>query len=98
MICRDLCTFWKNMGKKMPSWVKKSVSWAKSALLYYTVHITYYTELNMQICNYAQNDAFVTKMGTTRRTKSFVAIFALAGRQSSSATLSPPTALITASL
>ena len=52
----------------------------------------------MQLCNYAQNDAFVAKIATTRLTKTFVAIFALAERQSSSATLSPPTALITASL
>ena len=71
------------LGEKMP---------------YYMVHIAYYTELNMQICNHAQNDAFVAKIATTRLTKTFVAIFALAERQSSSATLSPPTALITASL
>ena len=45
-----------------------------------------------------KNDAFGAKMANACLTKTFVAIFALAERQSSSATLSPPTALITASL
>ena len=38
--------------KKVFLWVKKSVSWARSALLHGLS--SYYTELNFQICNYAQ--------------------------------------------
>ena len=33
-ICRDLCTFWRSLGKKVSFWVKNSVSWARSALLH----------------------------------------------------------------
>ena len=85
MIRRDLCTFWKNLGKKMPFWVKKVFPGEK--VPYYMVHIAYYTELNIQICNYAQNDAFVAKIANTRLTKTFVAIFVLAERLPTSTTL-----------
>ena len=39
-------------SKKVPFWVKNSVSWARSALL--NVYIAYFTELNLQICDFAQ--------------------------------------------
>ena len=69
MIPRDLCTFWKNLGKKMPFWVKKSVSWGKNALLHGTYCILYWIEYaNLQsrakrrICrensNYAPDENF----------------------------------------
>ena len=50
------------------------------------VYINYY-QLNLQICNYIQNDAFVAKIGNTRLTKNKVGIFALAERLPISATL-----------
>ena len=54
---------------------------------YNMVHIVYYTELNLQICDTRQNDAFVAKIANARLTKTFVAIFALAERRPTSATL-----------
>ena len=51
------------------------------------VYIAYFTELNLQICDYAQNDAFVAKIVNTRLTTIFMAIFALDERLPSSATL-----------
>ena len=54
---------------------------------YYMVYIAYFTELNLQICDYAQNDAFVAKKVNTCLTKVFIAIFALDVRLSASATL-----------
>ena len=47
MICCNLRTF----GSQVLIWVKNSVSWAKKCLTH--GHIAYYTELNLQICNYA---------------------------------------------
>ena len=47
----------------------------------------YYTKLNLQICNYAQNDAFVAIIVNTRLTIIFMAIFAPDERLPSSATL-----------
>ena len=49
---------------------------------YFMVYIAYYAELNLQICNYA----FVAKIVNTRLTK-IMAIFALAERLPTSATL-----------
>ena len=51
------------------------------------VYIAYYTELNLQICNYAQKDAFVAKIVNMRLTKTFMVIFALAERLATSAIL-----------
>ena len=48
------------------------------------VHIAYYTEFNLQVCNYAQKRR---KIANARLTKTFVAIFALAERLSTYATL-----------
>merc|ERR1711973_516244 len=53
------------------------------------VYIAYFTELNLQICDYAQNDAFVAKIVNTRLTNIFMAIFAPDERLPSSATLPP---------
>ena len=55
--------------------------WVKTVLLgqevhYYMVYIAYFTELNLQICNYLKNDAFVAKIVNTRLTKIFMTIFA----------------------
>ena len=47
----------------------------------------YYTKLNLQICNYAQNDAFVANIANMRLTKIFVDTFALTERLPTSATL-----------
>ena len=54
---------------------------------YYMVYIAYYNEINLQICNYTQKNALVTKIANTRLTKTKVAIFALAKRLPTSATL-----------
>ena len=42
----------------------------------YMVFIAYFTELILQICDYAKNDAFDAKMVNMRLTKIFIAIFA----------------------
>ena len=54
---------------------------------YYMVCIAYFTELILQICDYAQKDAFDAKIVNTRLTKIFIAIFAPDERLPSSATL-----------
>ena len=51
------------------------------------VQIAYLTELNLQICDYAQNDAFVAKIVNTGLTNIFMVIFAPDERLPSSATL-----------
>ena len=51
------------------------------------VYIAYVTELNLQICDLAKNDAFVAKIANMRLTKFFMAIFAPDERLPSSATL-----------
>ena len=43
----------------------------------YIVNIAFCTELNVQICNYGQNGAFVAKIANTRLTKIFIAFFAV---------------------
>ena len=54
-ICRDLRTFWKSFGKKnVPFWVKNSAVLLGQEVHYYMVYIAYFTELNLQICDYAQ--------------------------------------------
>ena len=53
----------------------------------YMVYIAYFTELILQICDYAQNNAFDAKIVNTRLTKIFIAIFAPDERLPSSATL-----------
>ena len=52
-ICRNLRTFWEALGNK------KCFFWSKTVFLvrdvqYFMVYIAYYTELNWQICIYAQ--------------------------------------------
>ena len=54
---------------------------------YYMVYMAYFTELNLKIWDYAQNDAFVAKIVITRLTKGFMAIFAPAESLPSPATL-----------
>ena len=52
LFCRDLRTFWRSLGKKVPFWVK--TVFLGQEVLYYMVYIAYFTELNLQICNYTQ--------------------------------------------
>ena len=73
MMCRIYALFGILWAKKVLIWVKNRVSWAKKP--YYMVHIAYYTELNMQICNYAQNDAFVAKIATTKTKRKLLWLF-----------------------
>ena len=55
---------------------------------YYMVCIVYYTELNLQVCNYAQKTAHLSrKKVNTRLTIVIMAIFALAEKLPTSATL-----------
>ena len=65
----------------MPFLVKTVPLWQE--VHYYMVYIAYYTDLNLQICNYA----FVAKIVNTRLTKVFMAIFAFDERLPTSATL-----------
>ena len=48
----DLRTFWKTLGKKVLFGSKTVFLWQE--VHYYMVCIAYFTELNMQICDYAQ--------------------------------------------
>ena len=66
-------------------WVKNSIFWQE--VHYYMVYIAYYTELNLEIFNYAQNNAIVAKIVNTRLMKIRMAIFALAERLPTSFTL-----------
>ena len=43
---------------------------------YYVVYITYFTELNLQICDYAQKRRISREIVNTRLTKIFMATFA----------------------
>ena len=54
---------------------------------YYMVYFAYFTELKMQNCDYVQKRRICCKKVNTRLTKIFMAIFALAERVPTSATL-----------
>ena len=51
-ICGDLRIFWRSVGKKMPFWSK--TVFHGQEVHYYMVNIAYFTELNLQIWEYAQ--------------------------------------------
>ena len=53
MICRNLCTFWKTLGKQKCSFGSKTVFLGQK-VAYYMANIALYTELNLQICSYTQ--------------------------------------------
>ena len=55
--------------------------------LFWRFNIGYFNELNLQICNYAQKRRICRKIANMRQTKTFVAIFTLAERLPTSATL-----------
>ena len=57
------------------------------AFYYYMVYIACYTVLNLQICNYAKKQRICCKIVNTRLPKICMAIFALAERLPTSATL-----------
>ena len=84
-ICCDLPTFWKSLGNKVP-FGSKTV-FLRQEVKYYMVYIAYYTELNLQICNYAKKQRICRKIVNTRLPKICMAIFALAERLPTSATL-----------
>ena len=89
-ICRDLRTFWRSLGKKSAFLGQKQCFLGKKCTISnYMVCIAYFTELILQTCDYAQKDAFEAKIVNTRLTKIFMAIFALAERLPTSATLDP---------
>ena len=92
MIFHDLSTFWKALGIKSALLGQNSVSWAKSA------QIAYFTELNLQICIYTQKRRICREIANTCLTKTFVAIFALAERLPTSATLIVTIIIFTLSL
>ena len=52
-ICRDLRNFWRSLGKKSAFLGQKKVFLGQE-VLYYMVYIAYFTELILQICDYAQ--------------------------------------------
>ena len=54
------------------------------------VYIAYYTDLSLQICNYAQKRRICRKIENTHLTKVLMAIFALAKWLPTSATLEEP--------
>ena len=66
--------------------------WVKTVFLgqemhYYMIYIAYHTESNLQMLQLRAKDAFVAKIVNTCLTNLFLAIFALAERLSTSATL-----------
>ena len=81
-ISRD---FLEDFGQKLWYFWLNSVSWARNALFHgHMVYIAYCFELDLQITR--KNDAFVAEI-----TNIFMAIFVLAERLPTYATLSPPT-------
>jgi len=52
-ICRDLRTFWRSLGKKVLS--RSKTVFLGQEVHYYMVNTAYFTELTLQICDYAQN-------------------------------------------
>ena len=52
-ICRDLRTFWRSLGKKKCLFGSKTVFLGQE-VHYYMVYIAYFTDLILQICDYAQ--------------------------------------------
>ena len=81
-ICRDIRSFWKYLGKKSAFLGQNG-----QEMHYYMVGIANYTELNLQICNYAQNDGFVGGKSKYAFDEIYMAIFTLAERLPTSATL-----------
>ena len=59
-ICRNLRTFWKTYAKKVFYWVK--TVFLGQEVHYYMEYIAYYTELNWQVCNYAQKGHICRKI------------------------------------
>ena len=55
-ICRDLRTFWRTFGKKSAFLGQEG-----QEVHYYMVYIAYFTELNLQICDYAQKQRICRK-------------------------------------
>ena len=58
-ICRDLHTFWKTLGKKCVFFCFFVFFLSKTVFLgqdvhYYMVYVAYFTELILQICDYAE--------------------------------------------
>ena len=56
-------------------------------VLYYMVYIAYYTDLNLQICNYAQKRRICRENGKYALDESFMTIFAPDERLPTSAIL-----------
>ena len=54
---------------------------------FYMIYIEYYTQLNLQVCNYAQKRRFCRKNSKYAPDEKFVAIFAFAERLPTFATL-----------
>ena len=54
---------------------------------YYTVYIAYYTDLNLKLCNYTQKQRICRENSKYAPDERFLAIFALAERLPTSATL-----------
>ena len=52
-ICRNLLTFWRSLGKKKCQIGSKTVFLGQE-VHYNMVYIAYFTDLNLQICDYAQ--------------------------------------------
>ena len=59
-ICCDLPTFWKSLGNKVP--FGSNTVFLRQEVNYYMVYIAYYTELNLQICNYAKKQRICRKI------------------------------------
>ena len=75
----DLRTFCKTFGQKQV--------FGSNAVFLGHIYIACYTELNLQICNYAKKQRICCKIVNTRLPKICMAIFALAERLPTSATL-----------
>ena len=85
-ICLDLHTLWKSLGKKKGCLGQKQCCLGKKGYSY-MVCIAYQTELNVQICNYAQKQHICRKNSKHAFDESFYGHFAPAEVLPTSATL-----------
>ena len=72
-ICHDLCTFWKALGKRSAFLGQNSV--LGQEMQFYMVSIENYTELNLQICNYAQKQCICGETSKYTLDESFYGYF-----------------------
>ena len=78
---------WKIFGQQKVFFGGQNSFFLGQEVHYYMVYFVYYTELNLQVCNYAQKRRICRKNSKYAPDEKFVAIFAFAERLPTSATL-----------